>query len=645
VRSNQLQVDLSVCNTVVVRPLPPRALRCLHMKFYVHFETAALGPLPGGEATLIVEQTSAPTTTVAELCNAVLRRYDSSRPGAATPLAKRGGSLSLSTHGAVLDSSTTIQSLVKSGDDIWVVQGRPAQPAPPIVSAPGLDESCEPQVDEPIEEFTTDGAREVELELAASVAAAAGGPNREPGPKARSNPYEQALDKRAAAKTAKLLKSSAEALAQRNYRTARQLHTQIFVIDRTNAQARREAAMIDLDNRDPDAAEAHIGVALSARPKPTDPLLYVELGNVYRQQHEFEDAVDAYQSALKHAKQRDQYRADAKWTNDVKILMARAYLALNPREATDANNLIREVLGSDPNHRNAILFYGEVMLERQNVAEALPMYLRLVAASMGEDKAIKKPIAQLLDMPGAVDHLEATLPPANKAGADIYGYLGGLAKDRSKLTVATRLYRTAIEMDGRRPTYLLNHIHTLELSWSYQEAFMDAVEWLTAKVNSHPGDSAGDIRSSVVLEALESCNFQCSIDPGLRSKGSKVAYVACSDPAGISTENESAVGADGKKRTGAKRGDTLDRESLDLLAVFFTLCKISFVAGELEVLPALIRILETEHRERDLHLTLIKNEAAYFVSADGAHHLVVFIPAYGWTHQLHLLHNRDASSS
>ena len=174
---------------------------------------------------------------------------------------------------------------------------------------------------------------------------------------------------------------------------------------------------------------------------------------------------------------------------------------------------------------------------------------------------------------------------------------------------------------------------------------MDAVEWLTAKVNSHPGDSAGDIRSSVVLEALESCNFQCSIDPGLRSKGSKVAYVACSDPAGISTENESAVGADGKKRTGAKRGDTLYRESLDLLAVFFTLCKISFVAGELEVLPALIRILETEHRERDLHLTLIKNEAAYFVSADGAHHLVVFIPAYGWTHQLHLLHNRDASSS
>jgi tetratricopeptide (TPR) repeat protein len=515
-----------------------------------------------------------------------------------------------------------IQSLVKSGDDIWVVegdpvQGSPPQPAPPVTStASDLDESCESQVDdEPIEEFSTDGAQEVEQELAASAAASAAATSWEPAPKVRPNPYERALGERAAGKTAKLLSDSAKAFAQRNYRTAQQLHAQIFAADRTNAQARREAALIELDNGDPDAAEAHIGIALSAQPKPTDPLLFVEMGNVYREQHEFEDAVDAYRSALKHAKQHKKYRTDATWTNDVKILMARAFLALNPREATDANNLIREVLGSDPDHRNAILFYGEVMLERQNPAEALPMYLRLVAASMGEDKAIKKPLAQLLAMPGAIENLEATLPPANKAGADIYGYLGGLAKDRSKLAVATRLYKTAIEMDGRRPTYLLNHMHTLELTWDYQDAFMDAVNWLAAKVSSHPDDGVGDIRSSVVLAVLESHSFQCSIDPGLRAQGSTVAYVDFSDPAGISTENESAVGADGKKKFSTK-SDSLDRESLDLLAVFFTLCKISFVAGELELLPALIRILETEHRARDLHLTIVKNEAAYFVSTD-----------------------------
>ena len=68
----------------------------------------------------------------------------------------------------------------------------------------------------------------------------------------------------------------------------------------------------------------------------------------------------------------------------------RRHLALNPREATDANNLIREVLGSDPEHRKALLFYGEVMIDRQNVAEAMPIYLKLVAASMGEDQAISR---------------------------------------------------------------------------------------------------------------------------------------------------------------------------------------------------------------------------------------------------------------
>lgn len=590
-------------------------------KFYVHFEEQALGPLPGGEASLIVEQGSAPATSVADACRSVLARYDRAHPGVA-PLVRRGGSLARSVGGAPFSSSAPIQSLVKTGDDIWVVPA--AADAPPPVPPPAvaatasdLDESFEPEPwvddDEAVEEFNTDGAQEVERSAAAVPSP---GPAPAPAVQKRINPYEQALSSRAADKaTARLLKDSAVALARRNYRTAQQLHSQIFAVDRTNAQARREAAEIELANQDPDAAEAHISVALAARPKPTDPALFVVLGDAHREQHEFEDAVDAYRLALKRAQQHERYRSDSTWKNDVKILMARAYLALNPREATDANDLIREVLGNDPNHRNALLFYGEVMLERRNVEEALPMYLRLVAASMGEDKSIKKPLAQLLDMPGAVEDLESKLPPSNKAGADIYGFLGGLAKDRSKLSVATRLYRTAVEMDSQRPTYLLNHIHTLELSWKYEEAFVDSINWLRAKLKSHPDDRAGEIKTSDVLKTLESCTFRCSIDPGVRAQGDEgVAAVTFSDPAGISTENQSAVGADGKKSTSANRGDSLDRESLDLLAVFFTLCKIAFVAGQLDVIPALVRVLETEHRERDLHLTLVKNEAAYFVS-------------------------------
>lgn len=289
----------------------------------------------------------------------------------------------------------------------------------------------------------------------------------------------------------------------------------------------------------------------------------------------------------------------------------RRHLALNPREATDANNLIREVLGSDPEHRKALLFYGEVMIDRQNVAEAMPIYLKLVAASMGEDQAIKKPLAHLLAMPGAVALVEEKLPPANKAGADIYGYLGGLAKDVSELAVGTRLYRTAISMDGRRATYLLNHMHTLELSWAYEEALSDAVAWLRAKVSAQSGARVGEVTLASVLEAVTQgqSGYECVLDPGVQVEGSpERAAMGFADPAGISTENESQVGADGLK-AGSKRSDQLDREGLDLLAVCFTLCKICYVGGQLALLPPLIRLIEAEHRERDLHKTLIKNEA------------------------------------
>ena len=68
-----------------------------------------------------------------------------------------------------------------------------------------------------------------------------------------------------------------------------------------------------------DGAEAHINKALGARPRPTDPELYVVLGDALRSQHEYDDAVDAYRSAIKLGDKRG-----AQWVNDVKILLARA---------------------------------------------------------------------------------------------------------------------------------------------------------------------------------------------------------------------------------------------------------------------------------------------------------------------------------
>ena len=260
-------------------------------RFYVHHEGS-------DEATLIVTLPAAPPSTVDAVCRACAARFDREHG-----TALRGVSLELTTAlGVRLRGSDTIQAAVKTGDDLWLAQGSGGGVAPPAV-------------EEPIEEFSTEGA----AELAAATPAPAPAP-------ARENPYQAALAARkrekVAARSTELqdaLRASAEAMAQRNYRTARQLHDKVFRADRTNAQARREAALIDMALEDFDGAEAHINKALGARPRPTDPELYVVLGDALRSQHEYDDAVDAYRSAIKLGDKRG-----AQWVNDVKILLARA---------------------------------------------------------------------------------------------------------------------------------------------------------------------------------------------------------------------------------------------------------------------------------------------------------------------------------
>ena len=393
------------------------------------------------------------------------------------------------------------------------------------------------------------------------------------------------------------LKKSSKCMVNKEWSSARRYHAEIFKVDNTNAQARLEAARIELGTNNFEAAETNINKALTARPKPTDPELFITLGEAMHGQAEYEDAVDAYSTAL----QSGGAKKGREWVHDTKILMARAHLALNPREATAANDLIKSVLGENSEHRKALLFYGEVMLEQQNVEEALPIYLRLVAASMGEDPEIKRPLAKLFSLPGAVASLSAKLPPATagKGAGDIYGYLANQAKERSVVGVAVELYRIALKIDPNRSNYILNHVHTLELTWDLELALREISQWLAAQ----PEKRVGEVSAGQLAAILRQAEPHRIIEPG--------PELRFGDGSGISTENESALDKDGQK-PGPKRTDTLTKEGLDFLALGFTICKVAFVGGQLAILPALVKALETDHRERDLHSTTIKNEAAYF---------------------------------
>lgn len=64
-------------------------------------------------------------------------------------------------------------------------------------------------------------------------------------------------------------------------------------------------------------------------------------------------------------------------------------------------------------------------------------------------------------------------------------------------------------------------------------------------------------------------------------------------------------------------------EELQLIALMFTAVKMLYVCGGLQVLPTLINLLEPLRVERDLHLTLIRNEHAY---ASSIHQMMRWLP-------------------
>lgn len=51
---------------------------------------------------------------------------------------------------------------------------------------------------------------------------------------------------------------------------------------------------------------------------------------------------------------------------------------------------------------------------------------------------------------------------------------------------------------------------------------------------------------------------------------------------------------------------------LNLLAIYLTTVKVLYVCGALQVIPSLITLIEPLRRDRELHMTTIRNEHAYY---------------------------------
>jgi len=92
----------------------------------------------------------------------------------------------------------------------------------------------------------------------------------------------------------------------------------------------------------------------------------------------------------------------------------------------------------------------------------------------------------------------------------------------------------------------------------------------------------------------------------------------------VTVPDPNAIAAPAKKSSAAP----YPAEELQILALMFTAVKMLYVCGGLQVLPALVNMLEPLRVDRDLHLTLIRNEHAYYSSiAQMLHSIPYPLPA------------------
>eukprot|EP01050_Picozoa_sp_SAG11_P003170 SAG11_NODE_173_length_13507_cov_10.489931_12_plen_610_part_00 len=341
-----------------------------------------------------------------------------------------------------------------------------------------------------------------------------------------------------------------------------------------------------------------------------------------------EEAVEEFQAALSNFRRSSSTslpealrgKAGQDWSRELRIQQAKSEFAMNERNAENANVLIREVLGEDENSKGALLFYGSVMIERRNWDEALTTYLRLVVISMGEDPQLKPGLARLLATPQVLADLKKRLPPtAGASTGDIYGYLAGVCKDRSEMETAIGLYHDSIEI-GPNPNYLLNLMHTHEIVAQWGNGVLEAVTWLkkhAANVYCKEKNAEGELEPRVtakavldVLQAHMEAHPDCLASRAGWTPGEALFVPEGAD--GIDPVHPDEKDGGGRRLIVSLKGEKLTRADLDFLAVVFTIIKVCFVTGQLEVLVPLIHTVEQEHSDRMLHETNIKNEAAYF---------------------------------
>lgn len=528
------------------------------MKFYIHHEESDY------PYTLALAWHEADARTVIEL----VKQFEAGF-GAAHPTAPPAAILLRDAEGSVVSPSACVAHVVGEGADLFAERVAPSVAASALSSAAG-----------------------------SSAAPAAA------GSAASSSKADEAKEVVRALKP--YIKAADEAWEARAYKKAAGIYTELIAtLEKTSGleaaqvpmvTALRRLGEIELLNERPDTALPYLEKAEGLAPKNVD--VQLQLAEAHRQSNDAEEAVSAMRHALELV-------PAAKKKKKKSVSIALGSLLFRVGKRSEGGGLLTSLLQQDMDDEEALQAYGECALELGQCEDALKIYLRLIV-KQSNDRKIKRMLARTVKMPAGVETLSKLLPASDQT-ASALAFVATVVKEHSGIEPAIALYVDCVKHAPENASYALNLLHLLELKMQFGEALTVFREYC----ERNPTKSIGTLALAEISVALPSAEQLAAHTCTPRGK----AAAAAAPPAFAGTPYEPDLpahcGAEAPDRT-LRAAGSYGSEELDLLALCYAAAKILYLLGAVRLLPPLLRLIERARDVKDLHLTLVRNENAYY---------------------------------
>ncbi|CAH1245203.1 Hypp7447 [Branchiostoma lanceolatum] len=268
---------------------------------------------------------------------------------------------------------------------------------------------------------------------------------------------------------------------------------------------------------------------------------------------------------------------------DLQVQLAKAFILLGKH--TMALQMCQAVVKEKKDHLEALLEYAELTykMSSAHAKEALTIVMTL----MVNKKDWMLPRDRLVNMmkyiPNGLKIMEGEIHEAIKSVPALV-FLSNVFRDHGDVSNATQLLEHAMQVEPSHCTAFLSLIHMFEA----QDRHVEAFKRIRTFLKQNPDMSIAGLKNKVFLPILKAVKEDI--------------YLHATYP------RVSGISADMQPPQQRAYND----QELNLLAVMFTLVKILFVKGALGLLPSFTKLLDPAHADRDLHTTLIRNEAAYY---------------------------------